>query len=280
VVEHCYSGRDVHPLSGATVILNEHNVESSYWRHMLESPHWTVIKTLQLLRIWRRYERAVWQAVDYVTAVSEGDAAVIRSRRVAKVFPNGVNVERFTFRLPSQRTSNAILFVGLMSYQPNIEAALFLAKRVMPLLRELVPDATLTIAGRDPIPRVRQLANEHIRVTGTVSDISCLFDEHAVYAMPLMTGAGTSLKALEPLAAGLPLIASPFAVRGHGLQESVHFRSAQSTTEFAQLLAESLTRRAAFDDMAVKGRHFAEAHSWEKIRTDFSQWVTQIAARH
>lgn len=278
VVEHCYSGRDVHALNGATIILNEHNVESAYWGRQLESPHWTVLKSLQLRRIWRRYERSVWQAVDYVSAVSESDASAICSRREVKVFPNGVDFDHFAFRLPSQRTGHAVLFVGMMSYEPNIEAALFLAKRVMPLLREIVPDATLTIAGRDPDPIVRRQANDHIRVTGTVSDISKLFDEHAAYAMPLKMGAGTSLKALEPLAAGLPLVASPFAVRGHRLEDSVHFRNAEKPAEFAQSLADCLTRRSAFDQMALNARQIAQQRSWAVIRGEFAHWVTTIAS--
>jgi glycosyltransferase involved in cell wall biosynthesis len=277
VVEHCYSGRDVHELNGATIILNEHNVESSYWRRMLASPHWTLIKSLQLLRIWRRFERSVWQSVDHVTAVSQSDASVIQSEREVKVFPNGVDFERFAFQLPSQRTSNAVLFVGLMSYEPNVQAAMFLAKRVMPLVRERIPNATLTIAGRDPLPSVLRLASDHTNVTGTVHDIASLFDQHAAYAMPLEIGAGTSLKVLEPLAAGIPLVASPFAVRGHGLEDTVHFRAARTVAEFADALTATLTQRSTFDTMALNARRIAETRSWKKISAEFAQWVTQIA---
>ena len=58
----------------------------------------------------------------------------------------------------------------MMNYEPNIQASLVLAQRILPLVREQIPEATLTIAGRDPGHAVKALSSDAVTVTGTVED--------------------------------------------------------------------------------------------------------------
>jgi glycosyltransferase involved in cell wall biosynthesis len=275
IIEHCYAYVALPPLPGAQIVLNEHNIESTYWRRRLswrpaELPH-----NLHQYAIWRRYETTAWRRVDAVTVVSEQDAVEVRKVRPdsGMVFPNGVDIDKHRFILPSRRVGARVLFLGTMDYEPNIQAAIMLAKQVMPELRALVPDATLTIAGRDPFPVVRGLGNSFVHVTGAIDDLRDLFDSHATFAMPIELGAGSSLKALEALAAGLPLVASPFAVRGHPLVGGVHYVDARTPREIAAALAEVLNHRQKFDAMAHEGRAVAESLSWRGIGSRFAEWV-------
>jgi glycosyltransferase involved in cell wall biosynthesis len=275
IIEHCYSAHGLPEFQRAALVLCEHNVESEYWlTEMRARPNRALKHGFSYLR-WRRYETAIWQIPDAIAVVSELDRARVRSVRpdTGVLIPNGVAIDDYAFIRPSERRRRAILFVGLLSYLPNIEAAETLAGKVLPLVRRQHPDVTLTLAGRDPHQRVRALASSSVTVTGTVPKVASLFDEHCAFANPIASGAGSSLKVLEALAAGLPMVASPFAVRGYDLEPDTHYLEARTPEQFAEALCRVLARPAAFDGMAERARLVAERYSWSGIRKDFADLV-------
>ncbi len=273
VVEHCYAIEALPRLRNAAVIVDEHNIESDYYRRQLGKNPFKLIE----YSTWRRYERSVWGRADEVVTVSASDAEVVRAAAPGKgvVASNGTRVEAFRYIAPSARRGSAILYIGMMSYPPNRAAAVTLAREVMPKLRERVPDATLTLVGRDAGAEIRGLACDYVRVTGTVPEVFQFFDRHAAYAMPLFHGAGSSLKVLEPFAAGLPLVASEFGVRGYGLDGSEFIR-ADDVAGFVSGLTRALSQRAQLDAMAERARAVAARHAWSAIGREFAGIVRRV----
>lgn len=270
VVEHCYAVEALPPLRRAAVVLDEHNVESHYYRRRLgRAPH-------RLLEYWswHRYERAVWRRADAVVTVSEQDAEVVRRAQPDKgvAVSNGTRVDAFRFVPPSERQGSAILYVGMMDYAPNIQAARTLALEVLPLVRKVVPTATLTLCGRGATAEVKALASDGVQVTGTLPEVFTLFDRHAAYALPLQHGAGSSLKALEPLAAGLPLVATAFGVRGYRLDDDCYLQASDAAS-FANALIRVLTGRQQLDAMAERARKVAQRYSWESLGATFADVI-------
>ena len=101
-----------------------------------------------------------------------------------------------------------------MSFQPNIDAALFLAQEVFPAIRREHPDAELRFVGRNPGPRILAMAQRGIVVTGGVSNMLPHLHEATVYVAPHFTGAGTRTKLLEAMAAGLPIVTTTVGIEG------------------------------------------------------------------
>jgi glycosyltransferase involved in cell wall biosynthesis len=273
VVEHCYAMAALPPALGkAAVVLDEHNIESDYFRGSARRllPLWS----------WRRFERAAWRRADRVVTVCESDAEVVRRSAAGKgdCVSNGTAVDAFRFIRPSERKGSSILYVGMMDYPPNVQAARMLALEVLPLVRREVPDATLTLCGRSAKAAVQSLASESVRVTGTVPEVFSVFDEHAAYALPLRHGAGSSLKVLEPLAAGLPLVTSGFGVRGYEIPEDC-YTVADDPQSFAQKLVGVLKGRADLDDMAERGRQAAQRYSWAGVGSKFAGIVSEAIER-
>ena len=74
-----------------------------------------------------------------------------------------------------------IVFVGGFPHLPNVDAALFIAKQVMPLVWREEPTARLVLVGYAPPEEVRALANAEILVTGQVPDLEPYMNEARVF---------------------------------------------------------------------------------------------------
>lgn len=286
IAEHCYSVGGLTLPPGVPLLVDEHNIEADYYRRVALGR--TQALAGQPLRqrlgyavewaAWTHYQRRVWRRAAAVTVVAEADAHKVGRRTAARVavVPNGIRIADYRFVPPAQRRGDRVLFVGHMQYPPNIAAAQFLATEVMPRLRRRVPQATLTLAGRDPLPEVLRLAGPAVHVVSSPPCIADLYAEHSACAIPLRFGAGTSLKVLEPLAAGMPLCASEFGVRGFNLLPSTHYLRAESADDYAAALGRVLTDRASFDAMAQRGRRIAQAYAWEHSASRLAGVLRQL----
>jgi glycosyltransferase involved in cell wall biosynthesis len=262
------------------LVLNEHNIESQTLRALRVSAPERGI-TEQDVDELAAYEIASWQRAALVTCVSDADAEHVRRHRAGpvEVVPNGVAFDEYPYVPPSRRGGHDIVFVGGFFWPPNVQAARFLALDVMPLVWAEVPEARLVLCGKNPADAVVELAAPRVIVTGTVPSVAPALAGAAVYANALFTGAGSSLKALEPLAAGIPMVSTSVGVRGYALEPSTHFLHAHTAKEFASAILAVLRDRGAFDPMAEHARAVAAAHDWKPIGERLAASVSAVARR-
>ena len=230
VVSHSWGAYGAFELD-LPVIVDEHNIESNFFaalggpRLRAAAPFATEISEMQ------RWERALWARAALVTCVSADDASIISTYRCdcaspgagsrpAVVIENGTDVPRFAYR-PWYLRNGGALFIGSLRHRPNVDAAQRLISRIMPLVWSRLPALTLTIVG-GPVPKdisqLARLAAGRVEVAGRVPDVACYLANHRLFVNPVMCGAGSSLKTLEPLASGMPLISSACGVRGLPLE--------------------------------------------------------------
>jgi glycosyltransferase involved in cell wall biosynthesis len=215
VASHSYAMAIAKLARGAAIVLDEHNIESAY----ATATHESLARLAREHERLVRWERACWTRADAVTCVCAEDAREIArwSPRVPSVIANGVTLERVAFIKPSARRRAGrrdVLFVGLMSHGPNEEAAAYLAREVMPRVWDAQQDARLVLCGRQPSASVRALASSRVEVTGTVDNVGEYLSRAAVVTVPLLRGAGSSLKAVEALASGAPVVSTAVGMRG------------------------------------------------------------------
>ena len=132
-----------------------------------------------------------------------------------RIVPNGIDLERFRSNEPAA-IEPRVVFCGVMSYQPNDEAAMSLVRDIWPRVRAERPDARLTIVGASPTARLLQAAagDATIEVTGAVPDVRPYLWNAAVSVAPLKTARGVQNKVLEALAADLPVVVTPAVAHG------------------------------------------------------------------
>jgi len=194
-----------------------------------------VYSTLQSRRI-NQFEGDLCRTADDVIAVSDEDAALLRpytpTGRIT-VVPSGIFVDQYEHGERTALPPHALVFTGKMDYRPNVDAVLWFADEILPLL----PDAHLVIVGQQPSARVQALtAHERVQVTGAVASVLPYLQGAAVYIAPLRMGSGTRLKLLEAMAARCAIVATPLAASGLSAAAKAAMCIAESPHEFTRAI--------------------------------------------
>jgi glycosyltransferase involved in cell wall biosynthesis len=207
-----------------------------------------------------RLARQWFGQADRVLAASPIDAAAMSERYGIAVdtLPNAVARPAAATDPPGR---DRILYVGNLTYAPNVEAVRDLVVDVIPALRALVPDVTVDVVGAHD-ERLADLAGHGgVTFTGAVPDVTPWYAGADVVVVPLRRGAGTRIKVLEAFAHRRPVVATPAAVSGLEVADgrSVHLgaTAAQLAEHTARLLnTPGEARRTVEEADAVLSEHY------------------------
>lgn len=154
-----------------------------------------------------KYEATVFKQFDHHTIISAQDRDLLQfeSKHQIEVIENGVDTDFFKPNSQIEKKYD-IAFVGNMGYRPNVEAVRYFSKEILPLLLPKYPNIKVLIAGARPTAFVKNLASEHITVSGWIEDIRTAYASAKMIAAPLFIGSGQQNKILEAMAMGIPCV--------------------------------------------------------------------------
>lgn len=266
-------------------ILFAHNVEHLIWKRLAgtERRPWRQFPLALEWRKMRRYEAHVCARASATVAVSETDCRILETlapRATMRPVPTGVDVDYFTPN-GTQEVPGRLVFTGSMDWYPNEDAIVYFCEGVWPLIRREVPEASFTVAGRNPGPRLRSAAAAAgVELTGTVEDIRPHLAEGQVYVVPLRVGSGTRLKIFEALAMGKAVVATGIGAEGLPVAPGEHFLKADEPADFARAVISLLRDPARRRALATAGRRLVEErYSWTRVAREF-EVICERAVRH
>lgn len=219
-----------------------------------------------------RMERRVRRGFDVTVVVSELERTRLAPGGEVLVCPNGWDPG------PSQpvRDGRAAVFVALMGWPPNAQAARWLLDTVWPKVVAALPDARLLLVGKNPPQDLAERNCPGVDVIGEVPQVEPYLAQATIALAPLRAGGGTRLKILEALDAGRPVVAT--TVGAEGLEDLVGdgVVVADEPAEFADEMVRLL---ADPEQAAVLGRRgnsaVAERHSWKRSLEPLVTWLNQ-----
>lgn len=224
-----------------------------------------------------RYEDCVVDIFDKCSIISPIDKDYIEQRNgkpISNLFVVG-NMVKVTGQvvIPSKAQRN-ILFVGKMSYEPNILAVTNFVRNVLPNILMIFPDVMFYIVGASPVERVRKLSNDHVVVTGFVEDLFDYYSKASVVVAPMLSGAGIQNKIIQAMALGCCVLTT--SIGAEGLDEQcgglvVRNGNEEISNAITKLLAQPILR----DETGRKAREYILSTMTEDvIIEEFKQFFT------
>lgn len=223
------------------------DVDSDKWRQYAEKKSgiakWVFQREFELLA---QYEDKICAEFDHSLFVSPDEAKLFRDRQKPALQPkvhgllNGVDVDFFDPKAqfseePSVPQKPFISFTGAMDYWANIDAVIWFAKEVWPLILQQQPEAVFCIVGGNPSSEVKALTQlQGIEVTGRVHDVRPFIAHAQCVVAPMQIARGIQNKVLEAMSLDKSIVVSSMAMEGINAQESDSISIADDAQLFAQ----------------------------------------------
>ncbi len=244
---------------------------------------------------WRKlraFESAICRAADHVVAVSDADAAALQRLvpgLTPTVVPNGIDVASYTsspspipLPLPNLALSEAerlgeggsqgvgedqlLVLSGTMDFRPNVDAALWFAQEVLPLVRQEEPGVRFVIVGQKPHRRLDILRDcADVLLTGTVKDTRPYIAGATIYVVPLRMGGGTRFKILEAAAMSRAIVSTSLGCEGFPVENGRELVIADSPRLFADAVVALLRDPSRRAELGAAARAFVQAYDWKNI---------------
>lgn len=273
--------------AGVPTVLFAHNVEAMIWRRHFDVARNPVWKAVWGREYWTtiRMERKYARAADHILTVSEGDREHFgKFTNLDKItaIPTGVDVDYFQPR-PGAEEANTIVFTGSMDWRPNEDGIIFFAQKILPRIRQMIPEVVLWVVGRSPSPAIKKLgeSDANVRVTGVVEDIRPYVARGAVYVVPLRVGGGTRIKIFEAMAMGKAVVSTTIGAEGLPVTHDKDIVLADDPADFAERTAQLLRNESLRTQMGSSARHLVEQHySWRRVGADCEAIFDRIVHEH
>ena len=207
---------------------------------------------------WERIELALAGSADVTAVVSEEERAELERALPGAPVVVLPNANRIRAGVPGPEGRDGLLFVGGFEHQPNVDAAIWLVRQIMPLVWRGRPDVTLKIVGGSPPPEVEALEGPNVAVTGWVEDLDALIDAARVMVAPLRYGAGMKGKVTQSLAGGLPVVTTAVGAEGLDSKDGDALLIAEDPAGLAERIVRLAGDDALWRRLAEEGRGVVE----------------------
>ncbi len=188
--------------------------------------------------------------------------------------PTGVDTEFFTTSGKESIDPHNVVFTGSMDWLPNEDAIRYYTEQILPIVRRSIPNATLTVVGRNPYPSLLELSRQDpsIVVTGRVEDVRPYMERAAAYVVPLRIGGGTRLKIFEAMAMEKPIVSTTIGAEGLPVTDGRELRIADTPETFAASVVDLLTNREGAKQLGQEAaRVVREKFGWNGVAKRFAE---------
>lgn len=243
----------------------ERRIDKSKWfKGVFRSEHKRLLK----------YENLIFDYFDSHTIISEEDRNFIfhENRNKIQIIPNGIDTDFFS---PSEsHKSYDLVFVGNMSYAPNVDSAKHIVENILPLVWKIRPETRLLIAGSNPSSEVKKLASDRVEISGWIEDIRDAYQDAKIFLAPMRIGSGLQNKLLEAMSMKIPCITSPLANKSLKATCNEHAIICSSPEEYATAILNLISDEQLYSKLSNNGRKFVkENFSWNRSVDDLVKLI-------
>lgn len=233
-------------------------------------------------KMLRSLEYNAFGIFDDLCIISEKDSESIphMMNHEIKIVPNGVDASYYQPKADTEKQYD-VVFCGNMQYHPNVNAAQYLVKEIMPRVWKEKPDAKVLIAGADPKSAVRNMASKNVTISGWVEDIRECYSQSKIFCAPMQMGSGLQNKLLEAMSMELPCITSPLANDALKAEENHSIMVCETPKDYSEMILMLLENSTERNRLAQAGNQFVKEHySWEQTGKDLEAILQNAIQNH
>ena len=281
MVQFAIRGAAESPNQKPKVIFDAHNAVWTIVERMQQNARWFLKPVLGVeARRVKRYEGKLLNTVDHVLAVTDVDRAGLEEAlqfaqpkangpvAPIAVIPIAVDTQQLQ---PIRRRPGCknIVTLGTLHYPPNADGIRWFFREVFPFIRQRVPDATLTIIGKNPPSDFVDHAISHaemIRLTGYVPELPPHLEQSALMVVPVRAGGGMRVRILEAFAYAMPVVTTTVGLEGIHAEPEQDVLVADTAAEFAERVIQLLEDTSLQEKLSKNGRYLAEIkYDWQVV---------------
>ncbi|MGF6530553.1 glycosyltransferase involved in cell wall biosynthesis [Paraburkholderia sp. GAS206C] len=212
-------------------------------------------------------EAKIANGADSITCVTEAEKEFFSKRHDMPVHVISHSV-RQSSRSPEFSEREGFLFIGrlLEPTAPNWMGLKWFIDTCWPVVRNAIPDATLTVIGHLH-PGHAELAQPGILLLGAIDDLSPYYDKAKIFVAPIRFAAGVPIKILEAAAAGLPVAGTALMAEQMLWTPGVEIMADDDPTRLAKACVDVYESAAAWNMMRENAQaQISQTYSPEAFR--------------
>jgi glycosyltransferase involved in cell wall biosynthesis len=257
--------------TGCPIGLRVHNIEYMIWKRYIDefsifNPGRYFIKN-QTAKLLREEQRFFSQA-DICFAITELDKQSIQAlspESKVVVATAGVNLDEWIVDSSIIRNQFEMIHATVYSWRHNVAAIKWFIENVMPIIRESIPQSTLSLLGKEAPEWLNNYKSDGVKVLGYVPSVIDYFNQAGIYIAPLFVGAGIRIKILEAMAMELPVVASPVSAEGIEAGEEDGLFIANDEKEFSEKILRLMNEPELRETAGKSARKcISEKYQWKK----------------
>ena len=268
--------------------LNRPHIAPKYIDIIREKTHAKILyygHDLHFLRIRREYEvtgeeKLIKESADW----QEKEFALMRKADIT-AYPSEVEIEEIhkidpsihAMAIPAYLFDSAdkteysihdrkdLFFIGGFTHGPNADAVKWYMEKILPLVREKLPEVRIHIAGSNMPEEIKALENENAVMDGLLTDeqLEEFYHHSRLNVVPLRYGAGIKGKVIESLRYGLPVITTSCGAEGIPGAEEV-MKVKDTAEEIAETIISLYQDEKELQHMSEAGKQYVLEHYSEK----------------
>jgi len=216
------------------------------------------------------YEQRIFHYFEFHLMISQQDVngMAYPLRKRVTVVPNGICTRTFS-PIPEITPSYDLVFVGNLSYAPNIDAIRWLCEKVLSVRKDL----SLLVAGANLGRKLSFYLHRFDNVTmlGWQDDIRKVYAQGKIFIAPMQLGTGLQNKVLEAMAMELPCIVSGLAASAI---PNSPLKVADTPEEVIEAIDYFLTSPEEAKRVGKNGRIFAiKNYDWDTYTEQINQLI-------
>lgn len=223
-------------------------------------------------------EIEIARSADAIVAISDAEVTWIEGldehAPVAFMRPLSPNIRTASAQL--DKRAGAVFVAGWLAGEqsPNVHGLKWYAEKVVPIVRDALPDFVTSVTGANPPLSVQALQSSAVVLCGFRESMESLYSGARIAIAPILVGAGVKIKTIEAMQYGVPVVATAVGAEGLGLSDNMEIDISDDAATFAG----KIIALACDDELWLRRREVIAktVTNWESERLRWSEVVEKV----